>query len=287
MTAMPGKIDFIIPLHRGELLQGERIKKRFDFIEELNDIDGMTYTIVGTYSDPELTVEEIRAFIPSEFFDVKILKNEEYESVAKEYGLKIKEHYYPITSVTWELIVRHAEEFRKGEAFHVFHISDMYPFSEKWAKMIYDEWFCYNKPFILGEWWGGGIVGNIGPFMDGLYNWKWSEQKRSMKGGWNGIGAYDAILPYMAMYRDLPFVPSNKTAGVLTLNFWNRMKGKKIDTIPGDMQWIDDTFGKNLSIFHNFEDKWYFVEERWNPDTTFNYLLEVYRRKKATSPSRS
>lgn len=273
---MVGKIDFIIPIHRGEIEQPERIKRRFDFIESLNDIDGMTYTILGTYSSPQITVDEIRKIIPSRFFRIEIIANEETESIASEYNFKIKEHYYPITSVTWEWIIRNKSLFENGEAFHIFHINDMYPFALNWAQQIFKAWTGVARPFIFGEWWHGGVNGP-GPFIDGLYNWKWSTIHRK----WGGWGAYDAELPYIAWNNNLSVVPSLNTVGILTHNFLRRMKKPIIDT--ENLAWIDETFNTWLSIFHNFEDKWYY-KDRWENDTVFNYLVNVYNKKKIITP---
>jgi len=265
------KIDFLFPIHRGEIINPYRLKKRFDFIEKLGDTDGMTYTIVSTLSQPELSYDEIRKIIPSDFYNILILNNDDYRGVSKQYNFNIDSHYYPITSVTWELIVRNYNIIKKGEAFHIFHINDMHPFHLKWAQEIYRAWCGVNKPYIYGEFWHGGVYGP-GPFVDGLYNWKWSESDRK----WGGWGAYDAELPYMAWNNEWSVVPSTKTVGILSHNFLRRLSPPTLNTEKLD--WVDETFNTWMSIFHNFEDKMYH-KERWESDHFFNYLVDFYTRK--------
>jgi len=151
---------------------------------------------------------------------------------------------------------------------------------ETWANKIYQAWCGCGKPFIFGEWCYGNPGSGPGPFIDGMYNWKWSEYRRC----WGGWGAYDAELPYIAWFHGLSVVPHCSTAGSLTLNFTRRMAQPLIST--ADLSWVTGHFNSWVFIFHEFEDKWPHTsggKERLESDVVFNHIVSVFKEKQSVA----
>ena len=244
---MSTKIDIIIPIHRREIENIDKVKKRLDALEKINDIDGVTYTILGTYSSPQLTVEEIRKVIPSEFYKIKVIDNTDFENIAKQCNFKNLDHYYPITSVIFEWIVRNSNILQHGEMFHWFHIDDMIPYSIKWAQGLYKSWCEVGKPYTSGEYWHGNPGAGHGPSMGDIFSWKWKDVNRK----WGGWGAYDRELMYIAFDNNLPVFPTNSSATIQFLRFLFRDSEFSRVMPEDDYAWVEKHFNGYVSIIHD------------------------------------
>ena len=244
---MINKLDILIPICRKDLQDVNKIKKRFDLLEQINDIDGINYIIIGTYSYPQITEKEIRKIIPSKFFNIAIIKNEDFEYIAKECGFKDLNHYYQITSVILEWIIRNNKILQTGEIFHWFHINDMIPFSLKWAQGLYKSWCDIGHPYICGEYWHGNPSAGHGPSMGDIFSWKWKDIDRKF-GGW---GAYDRELLYIAFDKHLHVFPTNSSATLEFLRFLYRDHAFQRNMPQDDYSWIDKYFGGYVSIIHD------------------------------------
>jgi GR25 family glycosyltransferase involved in LPS biosynthesis len=240
------KIDVIIPICRKEI-DSHNLQERFKLLEDIGDIDGVTYTILLTLSDPEIQLHEMQKIVNKNFFKIVTISNDEYRRIANECNYKNFDHYYSITSVTWEYIVRNKSALQTGECFYLFHISDKIPFSLKWASGIYKAWCDVGKPYTSGEWWHGCKEAGHGPTMGDIFSWKWADIKRK----WGGWGAYDRELSYMAFDNQLTQYPNSCETTLRFLKFLREHLCP--DDMVEDLSWVDKM--ANGITFHIIHEK--------------------------------